>query len=194
MNFCNKQVRYHWVLHHMLIFDSFDSEMTQNYGTTLIVASGIPHNSAKLYPFDSVADCERFTASCTSDATLALPMRPVGCHIFIPPLKSTLFLRVGERCLDGFGHIIRLRLNFYLMSDNLESIYMRLSRYGISPADIPEFAGGWLQFDYKNWLLQEVFKLMLSEGIQIGDEDKYPNLARLLEVISSNEESKQWRS
>jgi len=192
-NFGNKVdsiLRYHWIILHMAIFDPIGGEFNQKNGLALTITPGTPHPDVGPLLFH---ERQRLFATFTKDVTTAIPMRPVGCHIFVPYENSHLLLRLTEKYLYGLGSVIRMRLNIYILShDKNEEVYSRLKEYGMGPSVLPKILGGHLQFNYQKWVRQKVHNMVWRHRVEIEkDKDQYyRNIASLLELLSHNSDNK----
>eukprot|EP00521_Asterionellopsis_glacialis_P007869 CAMPEP_0195287136 /NCGR_PEP_ID=MMETSP0707-20130614/4325_1 /TAXON_ID=33640 /ORGANISM="Asterionellopsis glacialis, Strain CCMP134" /LENGTH=379 /DNA_ID=CAMNT_0040346863 /DNA_START=13 /DNA_END=1152 /DNA_ORIENTATION=+ len=173
-------VRYHWILLHMAIFDSIEGETTQKNGVVQLWSPSLPDH--KRHPFNSVKDVERFVSSARKSG-LILPVRFCAIHLMFKASRAWFNLRLLERLLAFMGNDIRLRLELYA-EDHVDDNLKRLSNHGILVPDLPPVLGGCLEFDYCEWLYQQVLSLTTKENIENQQQlSQLPSIQTLFRLL-----------
>jgi len=174
-NNVDSMIQYHWMILHMAIFDPIHGERNQKNGQIQLWMPRKQQLHDNFHLFDTIKDAEKFFTVCARDTSDVFPIRIVSFHVFFSPQRAWFATVLTENMLVFLGRFVRLRLDFYIDGRHDENCE-RLVQQGILPVDTPLEIGGLLEFDYSEWLRQQLHLAMQKERIySIGDNSKTIN-------------------
>jgi len=177
-------LRYLWYIVHIAIFQDSDGIMVQKKGFLYVGEGTTDH---KIHAFDSISTYERWVKSACRDASSVLPMRVVSFHIFS---KSKRAVFMVERALLYFGRSFRLRLNFYVSTEEKKANLALLEICGIRKTIVPKNLGGDYDLGGTRWILERVANELYLAGASQGWEAQYPMAKKLLTLASKHEQGR----
>mmetsp|Transcript_22443 Transcript_22443/g.29494 ORF Transcript_22443/g.29494 Transcript_22443/m.29494 type:complete len:366 (+) Transcript_22443:11-1108(+) len=173
--------RLFWYTAHVILFDSEIGETTQRRGIIMVGGSGNP-DFDRIHPFHSLMEFQQFARLQCHDFINALPVRCITPHIFSP---NAFTLSMIEHTLYHMGSKFRKAMSVYDVTQ-APSNMAALGSYGIPPNSIPTDVGGTLDYNYHQWLYDQIFDEFDELGYDFEDDSwrmEYPHLQKLADYL-----------